>query len=81
MIKFAIRNQRGEYRSASWSDSFGDWDGAQLWDNAKTVKNEIKRQEKRTTWVHGFDGPSKASVKVPLNLKCELVAVNIAEPA
>lgn len=81
MIKFAIRNQRGEYRSAGDSYQFSNWDDAQLWGNEKTAKKEIEFQENRTTWVHGFDGPGKASVKIPLNLKCELVAVNIPEPS
>jgi len=80
MIKFAIKNQEGKWRSASWSDSFGEWDDAQLWNNAKTAKTEIKRQENRHRFDHANRVEGQPVPRIHMNLKCELVVVNIAEP-
>ena len=75
MIRFAIRRlSDGSWRSARWSDAFGEWRSAQLWENAKTAEREVRRWAENERW-------SRAEpVRVPDPIATELVAVNITEP-
>lgn len=73
MIRYAVKRiDTGEWREARYSKSFGGWDEAQLWENAKAAQREVKEWKKNWKWVN--------SVETPDPVECIVVAVNIAEP-
>jgi hypothetical protein len=79
MIKFAIRNKQGLWRSAGSSQMFGSWSEAQLWNNAKTAKKEIDTQAKNLKWSFPTGLPHEG-VSEPDPIICELVTIYIPEP-
>ena len=66
------------YRSSGSSQHLSDWDGAQLWSNAKTAQKEAKYALGRPVhWYAVWTG--SASVRVVLD-RVEVIAINIEEP-
>lgn len=71
LIRYAVRDLvdgKWAYRSARDSDTFGPWEGAQLWENPKIAAKEAKRhREPYLEWRK----PRPA---------CTTVTVDIGEP-
>jgi len=84
LVRYVVRRLSDKtYRSARSRGEFGSWEGAQTWENAKTAQKEAESYANHKRHL-GWDTSVRPSVfrgYEPDPWPCEVIAVNIPEPA